>query len=94
MSISIQIPTPLRSFTGEAGEVAAEGSTVGEAMRDLVGRHAALEPHLYGDDGQLRNFVNLFLNDDDVRYLQQDDTPVNDGDTLSIIPSIAGGSGR
>lgn len=94
MSISIQIPTPLRAFTGEAGEIAADGSTVGEAMRDLVRRHTALEPHLYGADGKLRNFVNLFLNDEDVRYMQQENTPVSEGDTLSIIPSIAGGVSR
>ncbi len=94
MPISIQIPTPLRAFTGEAGEVSADGATVGEAMRNLVTTHASLQPHLYGDDGRLRTFVNLFLNDEDVRYMQQEDTPVKDGDTLSIIPSIAGGRVR
>jgi molybdopterin converting factor small subunit len=91
MAISIHIPTPLQSFTGNRGEVEVQGATVGEALRSLVQQHSALEPHLYGDDGQLRSFVNLFLNDEDVRYLKQDDTELSDGDTLSIIPSIAGG---
>ena len=92
MGISVQIPTPLRSFTGDQGEVEVSGaSTVGEAMRDLIGQHAALEPHLYSEDGELRSFVNLFLNDEDVRYLGKTETPVKDGDTLTIIPSIAGG---
>lgn len=91
MSIKIHIPTPLRRFTGEAAEVEVEGTTVGEAMRDLTARFPALERHLYADDGALRSFVNLFLNDDDVRHLEREKTPVNQGDTLSIIPSIAGG---
>jgi len=92
MGISVQIPTPLRSFTGDQGEVEVHGaSTVGEAMRDLVGQHSALKPHLYSEDGELRSFVNLFLNDEDVRYLGKSETPVKDGDTLTIIPSIAGG---
>ena len=91
MGISIQIPTPLRAYTQDAGEVDASGATVGEAMQSLVGTHASLQPHLYGDDGKLRSFVNLFLNDEDVRYMQQEETPVKDGDILTIIPSIAGG---
>jgi len=94
MSISIQIPTPLRAYTGEAGEVDVDATTVGEAMRSLVGIHSALEPHLYGDDGKLRSFVNLFLNDEDVRYMEQENTELSDGDTLTIIPSIAGGASR
>jgi adenylyltransferase/sulfurtransferase len=92
MSVAIQIPTPLRRFTGEAGEVEVEASTVGEAMASLVDRYGDLKPHLYGDDGRLRSFVNLFLNEEDVRYLQREETPVADGDQLAIIPSIAGGS--
>ncbi len=94
MGISVQIPTPLRGFTAEQGEVEVSGATVGEAMLSLVTEHQALAPHLYGDDGNLRTFVNLFLNDEDVRYLQKDQTPVKDGDTLTIIPSIAGGGAR
>ena len=91
MGISIQIPTPLRPYTRDEGEVDVDGETVGEAMRSLVGTHTSLQAHLYGEDGKLRSFVNLFLNDEDVRYMQQEETPVKDGDTLTIIPSIAGG---
>ena len=94
MGISIQIPTPLRPYTRDEGEVDVDGDTVGEAMKSLVGTHTSLQPHLYGDDGKLRSFVNLFLNDEDVRYIQQEETPVKDGDTLTIIPSIAGGLGE
>jgi molybdopterin converting factor small subunit len=93
LSVTIQIPTPLRRFSGEQGDVVVEGTTVGEVMRDLTRLHPALQRHLYTDDGGLRSFVNLFLNDEDVRHLQKEATPVKAGDTLSIIPSIAGGAG-
>src|SRR6185312_9557641 len=93
LSVTIQIPTPLRRFSGDQGDVVAEGTTVGEVMQDLTRRYPALQRHLYTDDGARRSFVNLFLNDEDVRHLQKEATPVNAGDTLSIIPSIAGGAG-
>src|SRR5687768_11963789 len=89
---TIQIPTPLRRFTGDSGEIEVEGGTVEEALRDLVRRHPALERHLYADDGRLRSFVNVFKNDEDVRYLERERTPIAAGDTLSIVPSIAGGA--
>ena len=91
MSVTILIPTPLRRFTSEQGEVPVDGATVGEVLKDLTRRHPALERHLYTEQGALRSFVNLFLNDEDVRHLGKDATPVKPGDTLSIIPSIAGG---
>ena len=94
MGISIQIPTPLRPYTQDEKEVDVGGATVGEVMQSLVGKHTGLQAHLYGEDGKLRSFVNLFLNDEDVRYMQQEETPVKDGDTLTIIPSIAGGATR
>jgi len=88
----IHVPTPLRRFTGEQGEIEVEGATVEEALRDLVRRHPALERHLYTDDGRLRSFVNVFVNDEDVRYLAaRERSPVAQGDALSIVPSIAGG---
>jgi molybdopterin converting factor small subunit len=90
---TIHIPTPLRRFTGELGEISVAGGTVGEALRDLVRQHPALERHLYTPEGTLRSFVNVFKNDDDVRFLDKGATPVADGDVLSIIPSIAGGVG-
>jgi molybdopterin converting factor small subunit len=93
VSITIHIPTPLRRFTAETGEVQAAGQTVGEALQDLTRQFPALARHLYNEQGTLRSFVNIFLNDEDVRHLGRDATPVKAGDTLSIIPSIAGGWG-
>ena len=92
MSVNIHIPTPLRRFTSEQGEVEVEGATVGEALKDLTQQFPALQPHLYTEAGALRSFVNVFLNDEDVRYLQKEGTKIASGDTLSIIPSIAGGA--
>jgi molybdopterin converting factor small subunit len=89
---TIQIPTPLRRFTGEAGDVEVQGGTVDEALGDLTRRYPGLKPHLYTAEGALRSFVNVFLNDDDVRHLERGATKVAPGDTLTIIPSIAGGS--
>lgn len=91
MSIVIHVPTPLRGFAGGEGEIEVEGSTVGEALADLTRRHPDLGRHLYADDGALRSFVNVFVNDEDVRHLQGVGTPVAARDTLLIIPSIAGG---
>ncbi len=92
MTVLIQIPTPLRGFADDQAEVEVAAATVGEAMQQLVTRHEGLRPHLYGDDGKLRTFVNLFLNDEDVRYLERDATPIAGDATLAIIPSIAGGT--
>ncbi len=89
---TIHIPTPLRRFTGEEGEIEVAGATVGEALADLVRRHPQLKRHLFTDEGALRNFVNVFRNDEDVRHLERDATPVAAGDSLSIVPSIAGGA--
>ncbi len=92
MTVLIQIPTPLRGFADEQAEVAVAAATVGEAMEQLVTRYEGLRPHLFGDDGKLRTFVNLFLNDEDVRYLEREATPIDGDATLAIIPSIAGGA--
>jgi sulfur-carrier protein adenylyltransferase/sulfurtransferase len=92
MSVTIQIPTPLRRFTGETGDVEVQGATVDEALGDLTRRYPGLKPHLYTGEGTLRSFVNIFLNDDDVRHLERGATRVAPGDTLTIIPSIAGGA--
>jgi molybdopterin converting factor small subunit len=92
VSITIHIPTPLRRFTAENGEVQVDGQTVGEALKDLTRQFPTLERHLYNEQGVLRSFVNIFLNDEDVRHLGKDGTAVKPGDTLSIIPSIAGGA--
>jgi molybdopterin/thiamine biosynthesis adenylyltransferase/rhodanese-related sulfurtransferase/molybdopterin converting factor small subunit len=92
MPNKIHIPTPLRPFTDKQEAVEVNGATVGELLADLTTRHAGLRKHLYTDEGRLRNFVNVYLNDEDIRYLQREQTPVKDGDTLSIVPSVAGGA--
>ena len=91
MATKILIPTPLRPYTDKRDTVDAEGRTVGELLADLTTRHAGLKPHLYNAQGTLRSFVNVYVNDEDIRYLQKEQTPVAPGDTISIIPSVAGG---
>jgi molybdopterin/thiamine biosynthesis adenylyltransferase/rhodanese-related sulfurtransferase/molybdopterin converting factor small subunit len=91
MPNKIHIPTPLRPFTDKQDVVEVNGGTVGELLADLTARHSGLRKHLYTDEGRLRNFVNVYLNDEDIRYLQKEQTPVKAGDTLSIVPSVAGG---
>ena len=93
MSVNVLIPTPLRPYTEQQPVVQAEGANVGELLRDLTTRHAGLRPHLYTADGQIRSFVNIYVNDEDIRYLSREATPVTASDTLSIVPSVAGGSG-
>jgi adenylyltransferase/sulfurtransferase len=88
----IHIPTPLRVYTGQQATVTVEAATVQQALGALTAEHPQLRKHLYAEDGRLRAFVNLYLNDEDVRYLPaKEDTAVAAGDDLSIIPSIAGG---
>jgi sulfur-carrier protein adenylyltransferase/sulfurtransferase len=90
--VTVKVPTPLRPFTDGRPEVAVEGTTVGGLVRRLAQTHPGLERHLFTVDGRLRSFVTLYLNDEDVRYLKRDATPVKDGDVVSIVPAIAGGS--
>jgi len=87
----IHIPTPLRQYAGKQPDVAVTGSTVAEALSDLVSKHPELRRHLYTNDGKLRAFVNVYVNDEDVRYLEKEATVLKDSDTISIVPSIAGG---
>src|SRR5580693_58556 len=87
----ILIPTPLRQFAEKQDTVEAEGATVGEVLATLTTRFPALKKQLYNDEGKLRSFVNVYLNDDDIRYLNKEATPVQESDTISIVPSIAGG---
>ena len=92
MSTKIFIPTPLRQYAGKRDAVEVHASTVSDALTELTTTHPDLKRHLYTDDGKLRAFVNVYLNDEDVRYLSdKENTRVKDGDHLSIIPSIAGG---
>ncbi|MCC7496789.1 MAG: MoaD/ThiS family protein [Bryobacterales bacterium] len=87
----ILIPTPLRQYAEKNNAVDVTASTVGEALNALTGRHQDLRRHLYNDEGKLRSFVNVYLNDEDIRYLNKEATPVSEADTISIVPSIAGG---
>jgi MoaD family protein len=88
---TLRIPTPLRPYTEGQSEVQVSVNTVAEAIAELLKRYPALKPHLYNDQEQLRSFVNLFVNDDDIRNLDGVQTPLKDGDRLMILPSIAGG---
>ncbi|MET0649860.1 MAG: molybdopterin-synthase adenylyltransferase MoeB [Pyrinomonadaceae bacterium] len=92
MAVTVFIPTALRQFAGNHAEVSVEAGTVGEALDKVTGEHAELRRHLYGEQNALRNFVNVYVNDEDIRHAQRLDTPVKDGDTVSIIPAIAGGA--
>jgi molybdopterin converting factor small subunit len=92
MSVKIMIPTPLRAYTGQKEQVEVNANTVGEALKALSTLNADLKKHLFTDSGELRNFVNVYLNSEDIRYLKNTETPVTSGDTLTIVPSIAGGS--
>ena len=88
---TIRIPTTLRTLTGGTSTVEVEGATVGEVLANLDAAHPGFKDRLFDDTGALRRFVNVFLADDDVRYLQGVDTPVADGAEISIIPAVAGG---
>jgi molybdopterin/thiamine biosynthesis adenylyltransferase/rhodanese-related sulfurtransferase/molybdopterin converting factor small subunit len=88
----ILIPTPLRQYTGKQDTVEVNGSTVGEVLSGLTSQFGDLRKHLYNDEGKLRSYVNVYLNDEDIRYLSKDASAVKDGDTISIVPSIAGGA--
>ncbi len=88
---TIRIPTPLRPYTNSQAEVPVTGATVGAALGDLTRQYPSLKQHLYNDGGQLRAFVNIFLNDEDIRHIRGTETPVQERDRLMIVPSIAGG---
>ncbi len=92
MGVKVVIPTPLRQYAGKSDSVIVEGSTVDEIMRNLMARYGELQKHLYTEEGKLRSFVNIYRNDEDIRYLEREKTPVKETDVLSIVPSIAGGS--
>jgi adenylyltransferase/sulfurtransferase len=91
MPTRILIPTPLRVYADKQDVVEADGQTVGELLANMTARYTGLRQHLYAADGSLRSFVNIYVNDDDIRYLEKEKTPVTADDTVSIIPSVAGG---
>src|SRR2546425_7131220 len=92
MAVTVLIPTPLRPFAGGRDAIELEAASVGELLEQLTSEYAALRRHLFAEDGRLRSFVNVYVNDRDIRQLRQHQTPVGPGDTVSIIPSIAGGT--
>jgi adenylyltransferase/sulfurtransferase len=90
--MKIHIPTPLRVYAEKKPSLEVTGATVGEGLRNLTTAHPDLKKHLFTDEGKLRAFVNVYVNDEDIRYLKSTDTAVKDGDEIAIVPSIAGGS--
>ena len=92
MPVKVIIPTPLRQYASKQASVEFHARTVGDALDLLTTRFEELRKHLFADDGQLRSFVNVYVNDEDIRYLQKESTPLKEGDTISIVPSIAGGN--
>ncbi len=90
--ITIRIPTPLRSMTGGRNEVEGKGHSIGEVIDQLNVTHPGLKDRICDEQGEIRRFINVYLNEEDIRFLTGKDTPVKDGDEVSIIPAIAGGS--
>jgi molybdopterin converting factor small subunit len=94
MAVKIMIPTPLRQYVGKKDQVEVEAKTVAEALSRLASEYTELQRHLYNPEGKLRSFVNVYLGDEDIRFLQREQTPLNENDVISIVPSIAGGTAR
>ena len=92
MAYRVLIPTPLRPYTDSKDAVEVDGATVGELLASLTARYGDLRRHLYSEEGKLRSFVNVYVNDDDIRYLEREGTKLKDGDVVSIVPSVAGGA--
>ena len=87
----LRIPTPLRAYTSGQSEVQVSGSNISESLSDLTTQYPPIRPHLFNDSGELRPFVNLFVGENNIKDLQGVETPIQDGDRLVLIPSIAGG---
>ena len=90
--MKVHIPTPLRPYAGKSATVEVRGKTVAEALANVTAQHGELRHHLYTDEGKLRAFVNVYVNDEDIRHMQKENTPLSEEDSISIVPSIAGGS--
>jgi MoaD family protein len=91
MAVTIKLPTILRKFAGNEARVSAEGATLAEVLKDLESRYPGITKNVIASDGGLHRFINVYVNDEDVRYLGALETPVADGDTVSILPAVAGG---
>ena len=92
MAVQVRIPTPLRKFTGGQEAVAAEGGSIGEIIEDLEAKHPGLKDRICEENGNVRRFVNVYVNGDDIRFLDNLGSAVKDGDEVSIVPAIAGGA--
>ena len=92
MAVTVRIPTPLQRLTSNQGEVQGEGKNVRELLEDLERRYPGIKERICDESGKLRRFVNVFVNEEDIRFLQGDQTAIRDGDEVSIIPAIAGGA--
>ena len=92
MAVTVKLPTILRKFANDEARVSAEGSTLAEVLKDLESRYPGITKNVVAEDGGLHRFINVYLNDEDVRYLGSLETPIEDGDTVSILPAVAGGS--
>lgn len=91
MAVSVLIPTPLRKYTNEQDTVTVNAGTISTLVVELEANHAGIGKRLTDDQGELRRFINFYVNEEDIRFLEGKDTPINDGDVVSIVPSIAGG---
>ncbi|MCG3196974.1 MAG: MoaD/ThiS family protein [Candidatus Omnitrophica bacterium] len=91
MAVKVRIPTPLQNLTERQGEVTVSAATVGEALTILESQFPGLRERLRDDSGKLRRFINLYVNDEDIRFLQNEETPLRESDEISIVPAIAGG---
>ena len=92
MPVKVIIPTPLRQYAGKQEALEVDAKTVADALRAITGQYDDLRKHLYTEEGKLRSFVNVYVGDEDIRFLQKEQTPLKDQDVISIVPSIAGGA--
>ena len=92
MAVTVRIPTPLRKFTGDQADVDVDGGTIGELIDNLEGQHAGIKERIVDEDGSIRRFVNIYVNEEDIRFLDGPDTALKEGDQVTIIPAIAGGA--
>jgi len=92
MAVTVRVPTPLQKITGGKGEVSATGANIKEIFADMEKNFPGLRERIYNEDGELRRFINIYVNEEDIRFLESEESAVKDGDVISIIPAIAGGS--
>ncbi len=91
MQVTVRVPAPLQKLTQNQAEVKANGANIRELIEDLEKKFPGIEERIYDETGKIRRFINIYVNEEDVRFLQQEETPLKDGDEVSIIPAIAGG---